>query len=456
MKVVYVTHQYPPRYTTGTELYAKRLALKIRGSFAHDVRVFTYEPSYAASPELARREETVDDGVAVTRVYAWSGLQPNFSLGRYYNAQLGKMFGLYLDQVRPSVVHFFHTAFLGASTIEEARLRGIATVVNLMDYWYLCPTTQLLRTRTLEDCTGPEAFKCLECLSVGDSDFDKLLAFTRGDGFTPVSSENAVLGNGLRFSGAGEHNALAALNVRQEWLRQIVLTADRIVSPSATVRDRFIAAGYPEHRIEIVPYGVEPMPSYTFDKGHSPTMRFGFIGSINRPKGLHVLVEAMRRVRGDCSLDIYGNPAHFPQYAESCFETARHDSRIRIRGPVKPEHVATALRDLDALVVPSLWSENTPFVVLEGRAAGIPIVASQVGGIAEIVEEGHTGRLFRAGDVDHLSVVMQELVDNRDMARRLTGNFAGVRTLLANARQFTEIYDGTARRSAPVAMGDVS
>lgn len=63
MRIVYVTHQYPPDYNTGTELYAKRMALKVRGMFGHDVRIFTYEPSYISNDPGWRREETVDDGV---------------------------------------------------------------------------------------------------------------------------------------------------------------------------------------------------------------------------------------------------------------------------------------------------------------------------------------------------------------------------------------------------------
>lgn len=454
MRIVYVTHQYPPNYTTGTELYAKRLALKIRGSFGYDVRIFTFEPSHNGDPTLVRRDETVDDGVAVTRIHAWAGLQPNFALGKFYNAFYGKMFGAYLDQVKPDVVHFFHTAFLGASVIEEAFLRDIPSVVNLMDYWFLCPTTQLLRTRTLEQCEGPEAFKCLECLSVGDVDFDKLLAFTRGDGFVPIDGEHTVLGNGLRFAGDTPYHSLASLAVRPKWLRQILSLANRVVSPSRTVRDRFVASGYPSERFEILPYGVDPMPAYAFDKGRDGPVRFGFIGSINRPKGLHVLVDAMRRVRGDCRLDIYGNPAHFPMYAESCFDVARADPRIAIRGPMRPEHVATALRDIDALVVPSLWSENTPFVVLEGRAAGVPIVASAVDGIAEIVSDGETGRLFAPGDVEGLAKVMQDLVDDRASLMRLTGRFGGVRTLLKNAREFASMYDELAVAGAAQRMGE--
>ncbi len=444
MRIVFVTHQYPPNYTTGTELYAKRLALRLRGAFGHDVRIFTFEPSYNGSDQLVRREETVDDGVPVTRVWAWPGLQPNFALSKFYNVFLGKAFGTYLDQVRPDVVHIFHTAFLGVTTIEEAFLREIPTVVNLMDFWFLCPTAQLLKTRTLEQCDGPDAFPCLECLSVGDVDFDKLLAFTRGEGFVPIRSEFATLGNGLRFASSSPYSQLASLAIRPAFMQQILLHADRIVSPSKTVRDRFVKAGYPQGRFDVVPYGVDPMPSYAFDKGSSPTLRFGFIGSINRPKGLHVLVDSFLKVKGDCSLDIYGDPMPFPIYSNDCFVAARQDPRVRIRGRMRPEHVATALRDIDVLVVPSLWSENTPFVVLEGRAAGVPIVASAVDGIAEIVRDHEEGRLFEPSNADDLARVMQELVDDRAQVARMSGRFASVRTLLDNARYFERMYEGLA------------
>jgi glycosyltransferase involved in cell wall biosynthesis len=124
-----------------------------------------------------------------------------------------------------------------------------------------------------------------------------------------------------------------------------------------------------------------------------------------------------------------------------------------IRGPMRPEHVATALRDVDALVVPSLWSENTPFVVLEGRAAGVPIVASAVDGIAEIVADGENGRLFAPGDVDGLARVMQRLVDDREELDRLSGRFGGVRTLLKNAREFAAMYDELVAARTAARMG---
>lgn len=444
MRVCYVTHQYPPNYNTGTELYAKRLALKTRGVFGLDTRIFTYEPSYHRDAAFVRREETVDAGIPVTRVCMWSGLLPNYALGMYYNVFLGKSFGHYLEQTRPAVVHFFHTAFLGASLLEEAFLRDIPVVVNLMDFWFLCPTAQLLRTRTQTRCSGPSMFECTECLSLGNIDYERLLRFTEGEGFTVLPPEAAAAGDALHLHNPSVHSAFSALAVRLDLLRGVLSRAARIIAPSQTLKNVFVRAGYDARRIDVVRYGVDPMPPYSFDRSESPEFRIGFIGSINRPKGLHLLLEAMRGLEGEVTLDIFGNPSANPHYAEECFATARRDPRIRIRGAMAPEHVATALRAVDALVVPSLWHENTPFVVLEARAAGVPVVGSDVEGIAEIVRDGVNGRLFSAGDPVALRGVLQELVDDRGQVRRLTGHFADVKTLLANTREFVHMYEGLA------------
>ena len=440
MRIAFVTHQYPPRYNTGTELYAKRLALRIRGVFGHDVRIFTCEPSFQSHPELIRREETVDEGVAVTRVGMWSGLLPNQSLGAYYNVLYGKMFSRYLQQVQPDVVHFFHSAFLGASLLEECFLRDIPTVVNLMDFWFLCPTAQLLKTRNHDRCAGPSPFECLECLSLHNVDFDRLLTFTRGVGFVNPFPETLVADHGRRMNNSTPYAAFTSIGSRLEFLRGVLSRADAVVAPSNTVRRAFLEHGYPPGMIRTCGYGVDPMPSYTFDREPHESLRLGFIGSINPPKGLHVLVDAFTGQPGNMTLQIYGDPSHFPHYAENCFSISRRDPRIRIRGPMRPEHLGTALRDIDALVVPSVWQENTPFVVLEARAAGVPVIGSSVEGIAEIVTDGKNGRLFEPGDVRGLRAILADLCEHRERLAAISGHFTDVKTLLTNAREFANLY----------------
>ena len=99
---------------------------------------------------------------------------------------------------------------------------------------------------------------------------------------------------------------------------------------------------------------------------------------------------------------------------------------------------AQTLPDLDLVVVPSLWYENTPFSVLEARAMGVPVVASDLGGISEVIVPGQDGFLFRAGDQDALAGVLGGILDDPEQLRAMT--CGGGRTLADNAAEFVALY----------------
>ena len=91
MKVAFVVHQYPPRFNTGTEIYAHRMAVTLR-RHGHDICIFTHEPSRPSDPALAVVNDSVDD-VPVTRLTFFEGLAPNHALHDYYDVFTGKIFG---------------------------------------------------------------------------------------------------------------------------------------------------------------------------------------------------------------------------------------------------------------------------------------------------------------------------------------------------------------------------
>src|SRR5690606_15055908 len=100
----------------------------------------------------------------------------------------------------------------------------------------------------------------------------------------------------------------------------------------------------------------------------------------------------------------------------------------------------------DVLAVPSRWRENTPFVVLEAHAAGIPVVASDVPGIAEIVRPGVDGLLVPPGDPVALREALRSLAVDPARRAALTGRARGGRSLLDNARDFARMYAEVAAR----------
>ena len=167
---------------------------------------------------------------------------------------------------------------------------------------------------------------------------------------------------------------------------------------------------------------------------------FGFVGSIVAHKGVHVLLDAFLGLRGAARLRVHGRTADFADYAEPLVARAGADPRIAFVGPFPFGDLGAALGAIDVLVVPSTWYENTPFVVLEAFAAGVPVVATDLGGLSEIVVDGICGDLFPRGDVDALRGKLQRLVDEPDRIARYRAALPVPRTLTDDADALRSLY----------------
>jgi glycosyltransferase involved in cell wall biosynthesis len=438
VKVAFVVHQYPPRFNTGTEIYAHRMAKVMRGK-GHDVRVFTREPNVKGDVALRVYDEPVDD-VPVTRLVFFEGLAPNHALHDYYDAFLGKVFGEWLDRTAPDVVHVFHLMGLGLSLVEECTARGIPVFVQLMDFWFLCPTVQLLR-RDGTLCEGPDTPVCIECLAPDNFGFQGLRMFAERDGFVEAARPDPELVD-VAHSDIGLRRA--ALHGRPDFIRRVLRRATALVAPSRFLKGFFLRHGYDEARLRHIPYGVEP-PAGSLRKvpvGPAGQITFGFFGSVNPQKGLEILVSAFRQYKCDAfRLVVRGNMQHFPKYAKRVRAFAETDARIVFRGPYGHGELADALSGIDVLVVPSVWYENTPFVVLEAFAAGRPVIASDLGGLSELVKDGVNGRTFRAGDPGALMNVLHDFEDDPGLLPRLARAVGAVRTLEQNAQDFEALWE---------------
>ncbi len=153
MKLLYVIHQYFPACHSGTEQYCLAVSREARRR-GDDVTVLSLEPDYnRRDPHLVVFDRPYDD-FTVLRLRYWGGIQPNEVLRDYENPLAAAKFGEVLDSVQPEAIHFFHLRNLGSDFLDVACDRGIRTVVNLMDFWYLCPRFTLLRSDG-SLCEGP-------------------------------------------------------------------------------------------------------------------------------------------------------------------------------------------------------------------------------------------------------------------------------------------------------------
>ncbi len=434
MKILLVVHQYFPQCHSGTEQYCRATAREAtrRGD---EVVVLSLDPwVWRDDPPFWLRDEPYE-GLSTPRLRHWEGLSANPVLLDYHNPIVAARFDEVLADVQPDAVHFFHLRRLGVDLIDRAVERGLRTVVHLMDFWFLCPRFTLLRPDGAL-CDGPPdgGKGCIDCefpsLALPDDLADVALGAAEALRRPPHRADRV--------------SQWMAVVRRKEELLERLGRADAVIAPSRFLADMFVANGFDPDRIRVESYGLEPgrvrrVPNTV--RPRSP-LRIAFAGVLSPWKGLHVLVEAVLRVRGACTLTVHGRTDEpmFQEYIDGVRRQAGADPRIEFPGPFDHGALDQVMADTDLLVVPSLWYENTPFVVLEAFEAGVPVAVSALGGMTEVVEPGRNGFHFPAGDVEALASLIQGLVDDPSPLAALEPT--PVATIATNYDLFSKLYRG--------------
>lgn len=194
---------------------------------------------------------------------------------------------------------------------------------------------------------------------------------------------------------------------------RVAKAVDVFLAPSHYLAERFRAYGFPPEKILFSDYGIwtqamPPRPAV----GTAPNrpLRFVFVGTLVEHKGAHVLIEAFRDLPHErATLSIYGNPDEFVDYTARLRHLAGKGP-IQFCGRLENRDIMRILAEADALIVPSIWFENSPITIHEAFLARIPVIASDLGGMAGLVEHGKNGFLFPVGDAGALRSLLQELI----------------------------------------------
>ncbi len=167
------------------------------------------------------------------------------------------------------------------------------------------------------------------------------------------------------------------------------------------------------------------------------------MGSLLVSKAPHLLLEAFAGLpRGRATLEIFGSftPYHGDDRYRSQVEPLLAQPDVHVHGPIPHDAVPQALASIDVLVVPSVWLENAPFVIREAFAAGVPVIASNIGGMAEMVADGRTGLLFQVGDAADLRRTMRRVIEEAGLLDRLRAGVEPGRTIQEDARWTRDLY----------------
>jgi len=403
VKVLLVSNGFPPSGQWGTEYYTHQLAtgLAARG----DEVVVLHPVRDEGRPRFSlRRVERY--GLSVWELANAGDPRKRFA-DSYLCEGVERAFERVLEEEAPQVAHFMHLLWgLSVRLPGVARRRGLRTIVTPTDFGLVCHRGQLLDWRQ-EPCEGPsDAERCARCVrEPGEWDHPPLRRRARG----LAAGALASLG-GLGRVVVGED-----ILSRERVVRAALEDVDHWILPTRALGERLRAAGIDPERATCLPYGIDEA-AYLRPRSLRPDgrLRFVYMSQYMPHKGLACLVEAARRLARQpkesgqsWSLELHGNGTgdRHRLYAPRVLSRLA-PGLVVDRGPFEPLDAPRVLASSEWVVVPSEWCENAPLTVLQARAAGVPVIASDVPGIAEVMEEGRHGRLFRPGDVAALTEVM--------------------------------------------------
>jgi glycosyltransferase involved in cell wall biosynthesis len=415
VKILIVLHDYLPYHKGGSEIHAHQVGRELarRG---HQVTALFTERDLDRNDGEERRGNL--DGVETIEVVH----QREYGDLReiWHEERSARIFARLLEELRPDVVHFHHLAIWGSSALRIAKESGARVVLTLHDYFLLCKEATLLRPDG-ELCAEGTTGNCAAC-------FGELPLYA---GFWSEEDRRA----------AGEDLLGFAARERFEMHRAQLAFADTIISPSLFLARTFEAAGFLEAKACIILKAGYPGPRRPPRRRDSRRpLRVGYVGGIYFSKGLHLLVQAFGELEGvPAELHVHGHLDWFPDYVARL----RRDGLgrpVHFHGPFDPDQLDSVLADLDLLVVPSVWYENMPITIQEAFRNGMPVVATDLGGMAEAVESGISGLTFPRGDVGALAEAIRSLALDPALFDRLAAGAPPVPRLEEVVDRLEAIY----------------
>jgi glycosyltransferase involved in cell wall biosynthesis len=414
MRILQVVHQFPPSKVGGTEIYTQDLARELARQ-GHEVIVFHRE---ALATDQPCSEERAFDGVRIHRVCYNVSPAPSLRsfLLSFSNRFIEKDFARLLTEARPDVVHFQHLKDLSVALIDVADRHGIPMLMTLHDYWLLCGNAQLLRPNG-SLCRGPLLWlNCAHCAAAR------------------VHRPHLLLGAPLIAS---------LFAYRSLMVRRAMGRVPLFITPTLFTKRIFERHGVPPAKIRHLAPGIDIEVAKTKRANErGGVVRFVYVGGLSWQKGVHVLVEAFNGIdRAEARLCIYGDESSFPEYSAILHELATNPA-IRFVGSVPHQELGQVLADADAVVVPSLWYETYCLVIQEAFAAGVPVIASDLGALAERVTDGVDGMLVPPHDPGALREAMQKMIDDRSLLARLRKNVPRTKRLGTHTDEILTLYKG--------------
>ena len=330
-----------------------------------------------------------------------------------WNTSAYRELGALIRRERPHVVHFHNTLpLVSPAGYYAARAEGVPVIQTLHNYRLLCPVALFFRDgRVCEDCMG------------------KAVPWP---GVVHRCYRGSRTASGVIATMLTVHRAL------RTWTEMV----DVYVALTEFARNKFIEGGLPAGKIVVKPNFVAPDPG----RGQGGGGYALFVGRLAPEKGTETMLAAWDRLGTRIPLKIVGDGP----LRDRVVEAAARQSNVEWLGHRPVEDVHALMGKADMLVFPSQWYETFGRVAAEAFAAGTPVIAANIGAVAELVEHGRTGLKFRPGDPEDLVTQVEWALSHsaelRSMREEVRAEFEAKYTAERNYRALMEIYEAALER----------
>ena len=442
MRIAFFVHCFFPQHFYGTETYTLELARHYRAAGLDVVVVSAIFQGEQAADALITRYEY--QGIPVVCIDK-NQIPHTRVKETYYQPDIRPVLEQVLREVKPDLVHVTHLINHTSALLEVTQQLGIPTYATFTDFFGFCLNNKL-EAADGELCRGPSSSRtnCVACYLKDASRSPYSDSWIRKATTSRSAQWIANVANvGRRFPGirGGPVDGLLEDIARRPDTLQGLYNG---IFKGAVAPTRFLKKAYETNQITTpmkdIWFGVDidRTPKPTRPQGYRPVI--GFIGQIAPHKGTDLLLKAFQRLpRNSAELRIYGPADQDTEYMSTLKDLGEGRS-VTFKGTFLAEKMADVLQEMDLLVIPSRWYENSPLVLLNALATHTPVLVSDVEGMTEFLEPGRNGYAFERGNVDDLTQHLSRLVGDPEALYALSRTTNYERTPDLMAEETLSIY----------------
>ena len=333
-----------------------------------------------------------------------------------------------IEHRQPDIIHVTHLMGHTPVLLEVIRDMKIPVVATLTDFYGICPNSKLIAFDG-SPCTGPNrrSTNCLSCY-IREHEYEfgspKILAdlIRKNKALPWVSSLLPILTTLPRFSHL--RGTIQDAIVRTEHVRKLYDIYACMVTPTDLLHDAYVRNRFYPEKLRKINFGInlDMIKDCRNAMTAAPAfIRFGYIGQITSHKGVDLLIRAFAGLTGNpATLAIYGPRDQDAAYMAELNRLSDGQGAVAFKDTFPKDQLGKVLSEIDVLVIPSRWYENSPLVLLYALATKTPVIVTDMKGMSEFVKDGYNGFVFKKDDVGQLGRIMQHMVDRPEMLLELS------------------------------------